>query len=121
MEDRLLAQATLMTQVDFKIPSQFLSRNFLGREGQRWFSDTLLKQMLPAEISDKLMRGERVAPQSFEDASVFFSDIVGFTSLSSGTSPFAVVDLLNALYLMFDDIISTYDAYKVETIGDAYM
>jgi PAS domain S-box-containing protein len=84
-------------------------------------ADGLLKQMLPPEISTRLLMGEKVPPQSFDEATVFFSDIVGFTTISSGQHPFAVVDLLQALYDMFDEVISTYDAYKVETIGDAYM
>ncbi|KAJ3318936.1 hypothetical protein HDV06_006925 [Boothiomyces sp. JEL0866] len=83
--------------------------------------DDLLKQILPPSVSEALMNGLQIEPQCYESVSVFYFDLVGFTTISAQVSPLKIVGLLNDLYEAFDGVIAMYNAYKVETIGDSYM
>ncbi|KAI6198223.1 Guanylate cyclase [Aphelenchoides fujianensis] len=68
-------------------------------------SDVLLYRLLPP-------------PESFDSVTIFFSDVVRFSELSRQSTALQAITLLNDLFTMFDGIIETYDAYKVESVGD---
>jgi class 3 adenylate cyclase len=81
--------------------------------------DQLLGQLLPPTVALKFSQGERVEPATFECVTVYFSDIVGYTTITDQSTALQMVEFLNALYRMTDRIVENYDAYKMETIGDA--
>ncbi|XP_069133528.1 LOW QUALITY PROTEIN: soluble guanylate cyclase gcy-31-like [Argopecten irradians] len=86
-------------------------------------TDSLLYQMIPKPVADRLRSGEESIStcEVFDCLTIVFSDVVGFTAICSQISPMDVVSMLNAMYTKFDNLSELHKVYKVETIGDAYM
>jgi class 3 adenylate cyclase len=64
-------------------------------------------------IATQIQEKGQVDPEMYECVTIYFSDVVGFTKLSSMSTPVQVIDFLNDLYTMFDEILSEYNVYKV--------
>ncbi|NQW19300.1 MAG: adenylate/guanylate cyclase domain-containing protein [Chloroflexi bacterium] len=84
-------------------------------------NEILLLNILPSSIADRLKSGEGLIADRFDDMSVLFADVVGFTQMSKNMSPSDLVEMLNTIFSMFDNIADKYNLEKIKTIGDAYM
>lgn len=84
-------------------------------------TERLLLSILPQAIADRLKQEESTIADSFEDVTVLFADIVGFTELSSHIDPVELVELLNEIFSTFDALTDLHKLEKIKTIGDAYM
>lgn len=84
-------------------------------------SSISLFDIFPRHSAEALRDGKQVEAEHRDCVTIFFSDIVGFTTISSTLPPRKVANLLDRLYQAFDKLSHQHDLYKVETIGDAYM
>jgi len=84
-------------------------------------SETLLLNILPREIAAILKNESRTIADHYQEASVLFADMVGFTPLSAQLPPVEMVELLNEVFSFFDSLLDKYGVEKIRTIGDSYM
>ena len=90
-------------------------------ERARLQADTLLLNVLPGPVADRLRGGPVTIADSYAEVTVLFADIVDFTRRSATADARDVVNLLNAVFSDFDELADRYGLEKIKTIGDAYM
>jgi class 3 adenylate cyclase len=90
-------------------------------ERERDRADDLLYNVLPAAIADRLKRDPARIAEHFDEVTVLFGDIAGFTPMSAEMSPQELVATLDEVFTAFDDIAQRHGLEKIKTIGDAYM
>ena len=97
-------------------------RLYLDRlESEKEKFERLLLNILPQQIVGRLNSGETVIADRFSDVTVLFSDLVGFTEMSTRLPPTTVVHYLNRVFSKFDRLVSELGIEKIKMIGDAYM
>lgn len=84
-------------------------------------SDKLLLNILPAEIASELKRFGKSYARKYDQVSVLFSDIKGFTTIAETMAPDELVAQLDDSFRGFDRIVEKYGIEKIKTIGDSYM
>jgi adenylate cyclase len=92
-----------------------------GRDAAQARVETLLLNVLPADVAQRLQSDPNSIADHFDDASILFADVVDFTPLSSRLDAREVVGLLDRLFTSFDELVDRYEVEKIKTIGDCYM
>ena len=114
-------QNQLMLRYQAKLEQKVEERTHeLRLEKER--SEHLLLNILPAPIADELTEHpDRTIAKSYPNATVLFTDIVGFTKMSGKMTAKNVVAMLNLMISRFDERAKKMGIEKIKTIGDAYM
>ncbi len=91
-------------------------------ENAKGETDRLLRNILPEKIVERLKsKPDTLIADTFDSASILFSDISGFVPLARSLGAAKVVDLLNTIVREFDALAAKHGVEKIKTIGDAYM
>ncbi|WP_017715722.1 adenylate/guanylate cyclase domain-containing protein [Kamptonema formosum] len=84
-------------------------------------TEELLLNILPQPIAERLQEGESPIADHFDEVTVLFADLVGFTEFSASKAPAELVKFLNQIFSAFDQLAEKHSLEKIKTIGDAYM
>jgi class 3 adenylate cyclase len=101
---------------------RMLEDNYVTKiEQEKRHTDSLLRNLLPAEIASRLRNGADCIADAFEDATVIFADVVGFGKITARMKAYEIVGCLNLLFSEFDRLAEDSGVEKIKTIGDNYM
>ncbi|MEG5136262.1 MULTISPECIES: adenylate/guanylate cyclase domain-containing protein [unclassified Microcoleus] len=84
-------------------------------------TEKLLLNILPKPIAERLQKEQKLIADHFDEVTVLFADLVGFTEFSAHKSPTQLVEILNGIFSEFDMLSELHGLEKIKTIGDAYM
>ena len=120
-EEMIRAFAVLNVAAPSLVVFSLLTAFARQREAAQGRVESLLLNVLPREIAERLQTAPRAIADHFDEASILFADVVDFTPLSSRLSPRELVGLLDRLFTAFDELADRYGVEKIKTIGDCYM
>ena len=89
--------------------------------GQKVRIEELLLNILPRAVSDELRDTGKATARRFDDVTVMFTDMKGFTTMAEKMTPEELVAELDDCFVRFDRITARYGIEKIKTIGDSYM
>ncbi len=129
LPDWMIAGFFVMNLAGVSIVAFVLLRYFVGEkekildllDRERERSETLVRNMLPESISERLKEEQKPIADSLEGMTILFADIAGFTRFAMDHPPEKVVSLLDRIFSHFDQFSADLGLEKIKTIGDAYM
>ncbi|WP_338292188.1 adenylate/guanylate cyclase domain-containing protein [Planctobacterium marinum] len=88
---------------------------------EQFKTEALLLNILPRQIAQRLDKQEKPIADYFENVTILFADIEGFSQLTRELPADELVNLLNQLFSRFDKLTRKFKLEKIKTIGDQYM
>jgi len=118
-------KALIQSKEDLRLANEKLEQRVKQRtaelETEKERAEQLLLNILPEPVANQLKQSGKFPAEHFEEATILFADIVGFTNLATRIEPLELVNKLNNIFSSFDHLANYYGLEKIKTIGDAYM
>lgn len=109
----------LATSFNTMVSSLRTQTNLVEQKNQE--NEQLLLSIFPTAIAKRLKKGEKDIAEDISNVAVLFSDLTGFSKLSSTLTAYEIVAILNDLVASFDEAAERYGMEKIKTIGDSYL